>query len=158
MTDLQIGSLLERVADAAKQAGVFGRVNLGNGRLVCEAAASAEPSEYRLESDGRDLVVSLVMQDRWQSESIESDLMHSGDKLEELLDEELTDLGYDMPEGTLPSYQHFRSDDMLFTFRSVVPVQGLSAEAAVDTALKWLLAYEACFRQLGDMDAADEDD
>ncbi len=35
------------------------------------------------DAPGRGLVVSLDMADRWQSESIESTLMHTGDKLEE---------------------------------------------------------------------------
>jgi hypothetical protein len=174
----EIAEVLQRVAAAAEAAGVFGPVSVQDGALVCRAAGSAAPASYRLELiDGR-LWVSLVMADRWQSESIESDLMHSGDKLEELLDEELADLGYEHGPGAgsgpgsstgsgnagRPSVEHFRSDDKLFTFRSPVPVAwaisggGQSAAAASETARLWLLAYEACFRQLGDMDGADEDE
>ena len=65
------------------------------------------------------------------------------------LDEELADVGYD---GPTPTYEHFRSDDMLFTFRTKVP------RVDADTVLKFLLGYEQCFRNLGDMEESDEDD
>ncbi|MEL6328533.1 MAG: hypothetical protein AAFR38_02635 [Planctomycetota bacterium] len=146
------GQLLENVARTLEGAGVFGSIELAEGRLECRAQGSAEPATYRLELDAGTPYVALVMTDRWQSESIEADLMHSGDSLEELVEEELVDQGY---EGGSLSFEHFRSDDMLFTFRSPLP-----ADAASDpeTTKKVLLAYEACFRQLGDMDASGDDD
>jgi hypothetical protein len=140
--------LLKQIAEKAREAGVFGEIRVSPETLECEAKDSAEPATYRVAREDGALWVSLVMADRWQSESIESDLMHSGDKLEELLEEELVDLGY---EGDPPTYQHYRSDDLLFTFRSKVPEDA-------DQAALWLLAYEQCFRNLGDMSAeADED-
>jgi len=154
------GFALERVIDQAgrraEEAGVFGGVRVVGGSLVCRAKSSAEEAHYRLTPREGHLVVSLDMLDRWQSESIESDLMHSGDKLEELLDEELAELGY---EGKTPSYRHFRNDDKLFVFETTVPLEGLSEAEAVERAAQFLLGYEACFRQLGDMDAdGDVDD
>lgn len=142
--------MLERVRERAEKAGVFGPVRIEAGRLVCPAAASAEPADYRVsaEPDGS-VWVELVTENRWLSESIETDLVHTGDKLNELLDEELADLGW---EGTPSAFEHYRSDDMLFTFRSKVP------DADAETVAVWLLAYEQCFRQLGDMDDTGEDD
>jgi hypothetical protein len=121
-------TLLEQVGANARRAGVFGAVRTEGGRLVCAAAASAEPADYRVsvEPSGR-VWVELVTANRWLSESIETDLVHTGDKLNELLDEELADLGSAVPEPT--------------------------AEAVTT----WLLAYEQCFRQLGDMDDSGED-
>jgi len=144
--------LLERVAGAARAAGVFGAVEVDGARLVCAAKASAEPAAYRVEPDGGRLWVALVMKDRWLSESIEADLMHTGDKLEELLEDELVDQGY---TGPALGFEHFRSEDKLFTFRSALPVDAARADAARDgdTVAKCLLAYEACFRNLGDMNA-----
>ena len=140
--------LFEAVGDRARGAGVFGQVRVTPEGVECDAKASAEPATYALASDEGKLWVSLVMKDRWQSESIESELMHSGDKIEELIEEELDDLGL---QGQSPQVQHFRSDDMFFTFRSSVPEDA-------KTAAIWLLAYEQCFRNLGDMNAeADED-
>lgn len=142
--------MLERVRERAEQAGVFGPVRLESGRLVCPAAASAEPADYRVftEADGS-VWVELVTANRWLSESIETDLVHTGDKLNELLDEELADLGW---EGGASTFEHYRSDDMLFTFRSKVP------DPTPESVAVWLLAYEQCFRQLGDMDDTGEDD
>ncbi len=142
-------TLLEQVGANARRAGVFGAVRTEGGRLVCAAAASAEPADYRVsvEPSGR-VWVELVTANRWLSESIETDLVHTGDKLNELLDEELADLGW---EGSPSTFEHFRSDDLLFTFRSAVP------EPTAEAVTTWLLAYEQCFRQLGDMDDSGED-
>lgn len=148
--------LIARVAETARQSGVFGEVRVAKGRLECDALASAEAAQYRLEHDRGSVWAALVMADRWLSESIEADLMHSGDKIEELLEEELVELGY---EGEVPGCEHFRSDDMLFTFRTRVPLPGvaLDSEAAAAVAAVWLRAYEACFAQLGDMSGGEDE-
>jgi hypothetical protein len=152
-------AFLTRVADRARAAGsdgrpAFGGVEVRDGMLVCRARASAAPASYRLQLDQGRLWVSLVMADRWLSESIESDLVEHGDKLEDLLEEELVELGVhpDPP----PRFEHFRSDALLFTFRSPLPVSPDRAgtDFAVATCATWLLAYEACFRNLGDMNEA----
>ena len=150
-------ALLSALADRATSAQVFGQVTLADGVLTCTAAASAEPASYRVELDGGRIWVSLVTKDRWLSESIESELMHTGDKLEELLEEEMVDLGY---TGEPLGFEHFRSEDLHFTFRSAVPVALDAIDgSASDTLALCLLGYEACFRQLGDMNAdAEEDD
>lgn len=144
--------MLRRAAD---EAGVFESVEAGPDTLVCHAQGSAEPAEYRVFAEDGTLWVALVTADRWLSESIESELMHSGDKLEELLEEEMVDLGYN---GPMPSYEHFRSPDKLFTFRTKVCDAGpdLTPEHA-DRARLHLMGYEACFRQLGDMSESEED-
>lgn len=155
---VDVRALFGLVAEAAERAGVFGSVAQEGDRVVCPAANSAEPAFYGVEADAEGTVwVSLIMEDRWQSESIEADLVHTGDKLEELLDEELADLGYSTDSTPTPTYQHFRSDDMQFTFRSPVPLGDLDTVAAGERVAQWLLAYEACFRQLGDMDASEDD-
>lgn len=145
-------SLLEQIQSRAEASGVFGSVRIEGGMLVCDAKNSAEPAHYRVEFHGEggepEVWVSLVMKDRWQSESIEAELMHTGDKLEELLDEELADIGY---EGPALGFEHFRSEDMLFTFRSRVPSDD------PETIGTCLLGYELTFRQLGDMDTTEED-
>lgn len=153
--------LLDAAAAAARKAGVFGAVEVRGGGatpvLVCEAQNSAAPAEYRLFADGGKVYVALVTADRWLSQSIEAQLFHLGDKLEELLEEDLYDQGYE--RGTLP-VEHFRSADKLYTFRSPLPIDPAAADApeAVTTACQCLLGYEGCFRRLGDMDAGDEED
>jgi hypothetical protein len=143
------------VAEKARAAGVFGGVIVNNHMLEAAARASAEPAAFRLTVEEGKLWVSLVTANRWLSQSIEQDLVHTGDKLEELLQEELVDLGY---TGAVPRFEHFRSEDKLFTFRSAVPVDvAAPSEADRTTAAQFLLGYEACFRNLGDMEADDEE-
>ena len=151
-----VEQLLPALKARAEEAGVFGDIAVVSGRLECAADGSAEPATYRVEFVGGKPWVSLVMEDRWQSESIESELMHTGDSLEELLEEELADLGY---EGEALRFEHYRSDDMLFTFRSPLPLtpDQLGMPGAVETAALCLLGYEACFRGLGDMSEGEDD-
>lgn len=150
-------ALLENLRQRAEKAGVFAGCEIVDGRLDCRADGSAEEAWYRVRWEGGKAWVSLEMADRWQSESIEAELVHTGDKLEELLEEEMVDLGY---EGPRPTFEHFRSDDMLFTFRSplAIPADALGSDASAEAAAHLLLGYEACFRQLGDMDADGEED
>ncbi|MCW5775824.1 MAG: hypothetical protein KIS87_05190 [Phycisphaeraceae bacterium] len=135
-------SLLESVAERASRAGVFGPITLNDAVLACQALDAAASAEYRVGWDGGRVWVSLVTPNRWLSESIEADLMHTGDDIDELLEEELVEQGL---EPARPIVEHFRSDDRLFTFRSPVPKEDS------ETVARWLLAYEACFRALGDM-------
>jgi len=145
---------IQKIRAAAEEAGVFESVRAEGERLVCVADGAAEHAEYRVTFDGETVWVSLATKDRWLSESIEADLMHTGDSLVELLEEEMIDLGY---EGTEPSFEHFRSDEMEFTFRTAVPGVGPEPTPAdAERAGQVLLGYEATFRQLGDM-SEDED-
>ena len=142
--------LLASVHSRAAEAGVFGAITVGIDRLEAAAADSAAPAFYRVDVGGGEVWVSLVTADRWLSESIEADLMNSGDKLEELIEEELVDQGEDA--GRV-SFEHFRSDDMLFTFRTKIPPAAADDPQRI---ARYLLAYEACFRNLGNMSQGKE--
>lgn len=146
----QVQTLVDLIAREARQSGVFGAVVVSSARVECAAKDAAEPAFYRVDISGGDALVSLVTADRWLSESIESDLLHHGDSMEELVEEELVELGI---SGVTPTIQHYRSDDKLFTFKSSVP-GGVGAGGK--TIATWLLAYEAAFRNLGDMSGGDE--
>lgn len=160
-------SCFEAVAQRARDAGVFGVVELVSRdlsgaalqepRLECAALASASPAFFRVEREGNRLWISLVTADRWLSQSIEADLVHTGDKVDELLEEELADLGYTGPKVV---FEHFRSEDKLFTFRTPLAVAhgNFADPAIIHNAGSLLLAYEACFRELGDMNAGAEED
>lgn len=148
MPDLKppsFAALLVQVADRARAAGVFAAVQIIGEALSCEAKDSAAPAQYRLVEDAAALWVELVTADRWLSQSIEQDLVHTGDKLTDLLDEELVELG---DKARRLPVEHFRSEDRLYTFRSSLP--SLARDAQFAGTL--LLAYEACFRRLGDME------
>ncbi len=150
-----LAALLGRVAEAANRAGVFASVTVTPSRLDCVAKDAAAEALYRLGWSGGGLWVSLEMTDRWLSHSIEADLLNTGDSAEELIAEEVVEQGFE--GATQTPCEHFRSEEKMFTFRSRVPVSLKDANAA-EVAAQWLLAYEACFRRLGDMEAkADEE-
>lgn len=151
-------SLLEAVAERVKRADVFEDVLCEPGALRCQARDAESEAFYQLLPDPDDpakVWAGLHTPDRWLSESIEADLLHSGDKMEDLLDEELVELGYDA--GPMP-IEHFRDDAKVYVFRSALTIAvGSSPDSAeIDLAVKVILAYEACFRQLGDMSESDE--
>lgn len=153
-----IVALLEEVGSRAQSAKAFGRVRTIGGTMVeCDAKASAAPAAYRVEIEGDRVFVSLVMADRWLSHSIEADLLNTGDKMDELLDEELAELGVKHKGRDVAglSVEHYRSEDKLFTFRSRTP--GTLGEATAEMVAGCLLAYEACFGNLGDMRAGDSE-
>jgi len=152
-TKVDLRSVLDQVQSRAERAGVFDSVSCQGDSLVCQARGAAEPAFYRLDFRDGALTVSLEMEDRWLSESIEASLMNSGDALEELLDDELAELGY---EGDEPTYRHFRSEAKRFTFETPILTDGLQGEALAERAAQFLLGYEACFRQLGDMSQSDD--
>ncbi len=147
---------MEVVRQRAESAGVFGGVSIRNSDVVGEASGSGAPAEYVVtESEGR-VWVMLRTADRWLSQSIEQDLMHTGDKLEELIEEELADLGY---EGVCGKVEHFRDDEKRFVFRTAAPVRDHATAREVGAvAAVFLLALEAAFRPLGDMEAGDENE
>lgn len=152
---MNVDLFLNGVRANAEKAGVFAEVKLDRGMLACLARDAAEEAWYRVEPAAHGgWSVSLVTPNRWLSESIEADLMHHGDPIEELIEEELVELGWE--NAALP-VKHFRSDDMLYTFVSPLPIDGAKREdEAINAATTCLLAYEAAFRELGDMSGGDE--
>lgn len=146
-------ALYEEVADRARDAKVFAKVRRTDEALVCRAKLEATEASYcAIVADAHDLVwVGLFTADRWLSESIEQDLLHSGDTIEDLLEEELYEQGF---EARLP-VEHFRDPQKRFVFRCPVFLhkgEKLDCEGMVDRVGKVLLAFEATFRKLGDMD------
>ena len=156
-TASHVTTFLTAIRDRAAKAGVFGAVTLHESPAMLECAAenSAEPAFYRIAFEEDAWNVVLVTEDRWLSESIESDLMHYGDPIEELISEELDEL--DWSHGDL-AVKHYRSEDMLYTFRSPLPLSGDLNDTDVEIATLALLGYEAAFRELGDMDVDEEDE
>ena len=63
--------------------------------------------------------------------------------MNELVEEELVDLGLNVDEVSM---QHYRDEQLQYVFRSPLPREVTPEEAAL-----WLMAYEATFRELGDM-------
>ena len=134
------------------QAGVFASARRTETGVRCEAMHVEEDCYYAATTEGDTVWIGWYTPDRWLSESVEADLVHTGDKIEELLSEELDDIGY--PNAL--AVEHFRNDDKVFVFRSKIQLPADAGEAAQALALA-LLAYQACFLELGDM-CPDEDD
>jgi hypothetical protein len=147
-----VNPILASVLSHANARGVFSKIEALPDRLRCHAKDCPEPAWYELAATGDVLTVRFATPDRWLSESIESDLMHFGDPIEELVEEELAELGW---RGKVPAIKHFRDDAKLYTFESPLPA-GLNADA--DVAAKFLFAYEAAFRSLGDGGGGDDDE
>lgn len=153
------GAIAAHLLRRAGESGVFGAVRMEGGRVVCEAKASAEPAWYAAGVEGGRVWISLETPARYLSQSIEQDLVHTGDKLEELLEEELVDLGIEAVGGRARlAFEHFRNEAKVFVFRS--PVMGMDETTGANAAERLavtLLGYEQCFRRLGDMEGGDED-
>jgi|CXWL01.1.fsa_nt_gi hypothetical protein len=152
LTEMDSSAVLSFIARWADDAGVFGLTQITGGQLSCRAKNSAAPAEFRVSIEQGVVCVSLVTPDRWLSQSIEADLVNTGDSLDELLDEELAEQGF---QGKLPGMEHFRSPDKLYTFRSRTPWSPGTLFEAREKVLKVLLAYEAMFRRLGDMESGE---
>ena len=157
MAQSSSSAMYKQIAERLRDLAVFQDVHCDDEALSCRARFVDSETYYQVFVDREKSVawVGLYSPDRWLSESIEADLMHQGDKVEELLEEELVEQGLDFQ---LP-IEHFRDDQMQYVFRSPVELPGdesLSAQATVDRIAGVLLAYEAAFGQLGDMKPPDE--
>lgn len=145
-------AFLDAVADRVRQKEVFADVRTTSEGLRCDALGIESEAWYLAQPDARQsdrVWIGLYTPDRWLSQSIEADLMHLGDDIRSLLEEELVDVGYDGPKLDV---EHFRDDAKRYVFRSPVPLdEPPTTSASVQRLAAVLLAYEACFRQLGDM-------
>lgn len=154
-------TMLETLAERARAADVFKSVEIDRGLLKAHAREVESDCWYQigpLETIDRTskLWVGIYTPDRWLSGSIEADVLHMGDKYEDLLEEELVDQGWN---ARLP-VEHFRDDEKVFVFRSPLEMkedQALDDETLIERVTQTLLAYEMAFRELGDM-VPEEDD
>ena len=151
--DAHITQTLETCLNLAREADVFDEMTIqsdsSDKRLVAMARGAAAEALYSLEYLDGNWHVLMLTKDRWLSESIEAEVMHHGDSLEELIEEELIDLGLDKVEVKM---QHYRDDEFRYVFKSPIGSNVTNTEIAT-----WLLGYEAAFKQLGDMTEDQED-
>ena len=149
-------ALFEEVAERLRHSDAFKKVRRADEALKCTAKdVQTEPLYIAEVPEPYDVVwVSLATPDRWLSESIEAALMHSNENIEDMLEEELLDQGF---EGRLP-VEHFRDEQKIYLFRSPVFMpkgEKLDEEPMINRVTQVMLAYEACFHQLGDMEPGD---
>ena len=119
-----------------------------NGAIKVKAPHDVD-AWYELSAGEAGCLLALMTKDRWLSESIEGDLEHTGDELEELFEEELVELDWD---GEVPAFRHFRNDLREYVFSCEWPS---SSPAEITVALQ---AMVAMFTELGDMGGEDEED
>ncbi|MEM6750710.1 MAG: hypothetical protein AAF612_09595 [Planctomycetota bacterium] len=150
-TSTDRAALLSRVAELCRESGVFGSVEVEGDAVSCAAANPEAEADYRAEATADGWLVGFFTADRWLSQSVEADLVHTGDKLHDLIEEEMVDQGLErkLAPGDVV---HFRDEAKRFVFRTPFPA-GTPAE---DLA-KALLAYEACFVELGDVGESEEE-
>lgn len=141
-----MSDLLPTVQQHAQQSGRFSQASIDGARLKCRALESAAEAWYTVEAEGDGWAVGLETPDRWLSESIEGDMLEGRDSAEELVDDELVEVNFPNRCGKV---RHFRDDAKVYVFRTAVPLAGVSDPAAGVTT--FLLAFEAAFAQLGDM-------
>lgn len=147
---------LENIADRLRASNAFASVESDETCIRCRARDVESDAYYVFApKGGGGHVVRFETPDRWLSESVEADLYHSSDSLEELLEESLDELEWPIDRIPVTTFRHFRSDDFLYTFENDVPVGKGDPD---DAAATWLLAYEATFRELGDVAGETDDD
>jgi hypothetical protein len=145
-----VTDILAAVRDRASSSGRFASVSIDGERLRCRAKGAEAEAWYVVDRDGGRWSVALLTPDRWLSESVEGDMLEGRDSAEELVDDELVEVGFRNRCGKV---RHFRDEDKTYVFRTDVPLEGLDdAPAAIAT---FLLAFEAAFGQLGDMGGGD---
>jgi len=137
----EVRQTLDAVASRARGCGRFSSVEADPAGVAARPGDPEIDAAFRVDWNGVGFEVSLKTPDRWLSQSVEATLMNTGDDLEDLIDEELVELGCD--DGPLP-VKHFRDDLKQYVF--VSPVPGDAAE----TLLACLCAYERAFSGLGD--------
>lgn len=147
-------AFLSTVMQKALASGRFERVERAGDALRCWAKGAAAEAWYTLDLEGDGWAVSLLTPDRWLSESIEGDMLEGRDTAEELIDDELVEIGF---AGSAQQVKHFRDDAKQYVFRSRIPGVTAAANAPegadAERAAQYLLAFEAAFANLGDMQA-----
>ena len=150
ISQAKMPELLSRLRDAD----VFASVDESDSSIRCRARDVEAEAHYVLtRSPEGALTIRFETPDRWLSESIEADLYHSSDSLEELLEESLDELEWPVDAIPVTKFRHYRSDDLRYVFENAIP----NRNDELEDALTWILAYEATFHELGDVAGEEED-
>lgn len=146
-------TVFDHAVQQLEESGVFAGVTRTGAGVRCDAMHVEEECYYAVEAGDDGVVwVGWYTPDRWLSESVEADLVHTGDKIDELIEEELVDQGL----SVRMKLEHFRDADKVFVFRGRLQLPDDPGQAS-SVVVRTLLAFQACFIELGDM-GPDEDD
>jgi hypothetical protein len=154
----ELATLFERVRERLDASDRFDSAGVEGPCVVAHATDAPEEVRYRIEFDGSALWAAWVSEDRYISQSIEAEIMWTGDDLDDMIDEESVDAGWSL--GRLEPMEHFRNEEMLFTFRSKLPIapSKANAEKHAEQMVAVLTGYAEAFAELGDMKPDDDDD
>jgi hypothetical protein len=141
-----MSDFLSIVQQHAQRSNRFERIESTDTSVRCKAKGAASEAWYVVDRQDDGWAVSLLTPDRWLSESIEGDMLEGRDTAEELIDDELVELGF---PGKAQQVKHYRDDFKMYVFRSCIPVNAQDGAAAAT----YLLGFEAAFANLGDMQA-----
>ncbi|MEM1167276.1 MAG: hypothetical protein AAGI30_13415 [Planctomycetota bacterium] len=153
-----LGALLERAAELARSEDAFESAEVDGGVLRVTPADCEHECDYRVEAVDGSLFAGWYTPDRYLSQSVEAELVYTGDDLDDLVDEELADQpGWTLPTRLAP-FEHLRTESKVFTFRSRTPLGVDAGDSAAHAAslIAALVAYDLAVRQLGDMKPDDE--
>lgn len=149
-----LSTVFDATIQPLKDADVFEAVTRTDQGVRCDAMHVEEECYYAAHIGKEGAVwVGWYSPDRWVSGSIEGDLVHTGDKIDELLEEELVDQGLSIK---IP-LEHYRNEDKVFVFHGKLGLPGDPARAA-DTLVRIMIAFQACFVELGDMAPSEDDE
>ena len=149
-----LAAFFNAVAELARASNAFAEIESGPTSTHCPDPVQPDAA-FRIAYEDGKLWAAWVSPDRYLSQSIEADVKWTGDDIDELIDEEVEAQGW--TGHRIGRFQHFRSEDRLYTFRSELPINPASANASTaKDALPFLLAYQAAFRNLGDMKPDDD--
>lgn len=144
-----LAAFFSAAAEIVRSSGAFAEVESGPMLVRCTDPVQPEAA-FRIVYEDDKLWAAWVSPNRYLSQSIEAEVKWTGDDIDELIDEEVEAQGW--TGAKIGRFQHFRSEDRLYTFRSELPISPTAASAAhAKDALAFLLAYQAAFRNLGDM-------
>lgn len=149
--DPAVIKVLDEAARLADASHVFAHVERRGGLIECVSRSQPEAS-FRIEISEGSVFVCWACGDRYISQSIEADLMWTGDDLDDLIGEELVEQGY--LGGPLGAVEHFRDEQKKFIFRSRISSDPRAVDARA--LVQCLLAYNDAFAPLGDMKEEDE--
>lgn len=150
-------AFLHDITSALEAHDRFDRATRHGARVEAHATATPDEALFCVEIDDEGVWLAWASEDRYLSQSIEAELVFTGDDLDDMIDEEIVDAGWDL--GKLAPNAHFRDDERRFVFRCKAPVDAetLDPKTHAPAFASALAGMVEAFAELGDMQPDDDD-
>lgn len=150
-------AFLDALIEPLKAHPLFDAARRDADSAIAHATDTPEDAHFCVEVDSEGIWLTWASTDRYLSQSIEADLMFTGDDLDDMIDEEMVDAGWDL--GKLSPSTHYRDDHMRFVFRCKAPIKpdAIDAQSHAEPFANGLAGFATAFAELGDMSEGDED-